>query len=273
MNSAFLDSKPPLVTHPVRDLRQAALWYKEMLGFEIGPHEYGSFVEMFLDGKYIFHLTRAAEGMRPFPEPVFSFVSRDIEQTYESLRAKGVGVGKMSWYPDYSSFTLKDMEDNAIAVSQSFDIRVRKLEEQRLIGIRVLCRHDEYAVMIPQAAHKLRQRLGEIPNVIQAHTMIGVYKSECRHEAEEGYWVCVQVEHFTHIPDGMETLTIPPQSYAVKWHYGERHKVRETYHKLHGLMCESDLQRAPLAWRLELQRNWGRERENEVELDLYCPIT
>lgn len=65
---------------------------------------------------------------------------------------------------------------------------------------------------------------------------------------------------------------VPSQQYAVKWHYGPRSEVGDTYLKLHMLMEEPGLRRNPLAWQLELQRNWSRFPEEEIELDLYCKL-
>jgi hypothetical protein len=44
----------------------------------------------------------------------------------------------MNWYPDYSSFTIRDIDGNAIAISQHFDVRVKELGEMLLVGIFLL---------------------------------------------------------------------------------------------------------------------------------------
>ncbi|WP_248924362.1 GyrI-like domain-containing protein [Paenibacillus hamazuiensis] len=271
--NAFLESKKPGVVHYVNDLKQAAQWYRDILGFEIGPHEYGSFVELFMQGQYMFHLARAQEGTIPHAQPVITLTSRDIEATYSVLKSAGVEVGRMSWYPDYSSFTLRDVDGNAIAVTQSFEMRIRDLEEMQLLGIRVICSDGEqYAAAIPKAAFQLRQRLGEISGIVNERQMVGVYKPGETVAEEDGYWVGVRVERIDNIPEGMTALHIPAQTYAVKWHYGLRSGVSGTYSKLHGLMREAGLRPDPQAWHIEMQRNWGRREEGEIELDLYCAI-
>jgi predicted transcriptional regulator YdeE len=268
---AFIESKRPGVIHYVRDCKQAAEWYRDMLGFEIGPHEYNSFVEMNMDGKYMFHLTPAQEGMIPHSAPIIQFSSRDIERTYSTLKSKGIEVGSMSWYPDYSSFTICDIDGNAIAISQHFDMRVKELGEMLLVGIHVVCVNEsEYVVAIPRAAFELKQRITEIPNTLNSHLMVGAYKAD--NDPDGGYWVCVQVERFGDIPNGMGVVEISPQRYAVKWHYGHRSEVSRAYHELHELIHDAGHQRKPMVWSLEMLRNWGHSEESEIELDLYCPI-
>jgi predicted transcriptional regulator YdeE len=273
MSAAFIDKSLPKVIHYVKDLEQAANWYKDNLGFEIGPHDYHSFVELFMDGEYVFHLAQVQEGMSPLQAPIFQFSSRDIEKTYAILQSKNVEVGSMSWYPDYSSFTFRDLEGNAVAISQKFDIRFNELEELLLVGFRVEGPQElQYTDAIPHAAHELKQRFAEISHTIDSYPMIGVFKSgECSDD-EVGYWVCVRVSQLGSIPEGMSTLIIPAQKYAVNWFYGHRSETNKTYAKMHNLIHDAALQLNTPAWNLELAKSWGELQEDEIELDLYVGI-
>ncbi|WP_255505284.1 GyrI-like domain-containing protein [Lysinibacillus sphaericus] len=47
------------------------------------------------------------------------------------------------------------------------------------------------------------------------------------HDFEDGYWVCVEVKKYEHIPDDMVTLTIPSQKYAALEHKGADCKIME----------------------------------------------
>lgn len=80
--------------------------------------------------------------------------------------------------------------------------------------------------------------------------MVGAFKGD--NEPEDGYWVCVQVEQFSNIPDGMGTVVVPPQKYAVKWHYGHRSEVSKTHHKLDELIREVGHQVQPMKMGVEL---------------------
>jgi predicted transcriptional regulator YdeE len=271
--NAYIESKRPGVTHYVKDLSQAAAWYRDMLGLEIGPHDYGSFVEMHLQGQYMFHLSPASNQMVPHSEPVFGFSSSDIEQSYSFMKSSGVEVGPMHWYPDYSSFTFQDLDGNAVAVTQNFEMRIRELEALQLVGIRVVCADEAgYIDAIPQASYQLRHRLDEISGVIDPHLMVGVYKPGDTVAEEDGYWVCTRVDRFEAVPEGMMAVSVPAQRYAVKWHYGPRSKVGETYRKLHKLMDDAGLLRNSQAWHIEMQRNWGVPEETDIEMDLYDTI-
>jgi predicted transcriptional regulator YdeE len=268
--STFIDNKRPGVVHHVHDLKRTAEWYKEMLGFEIGPHDYNAFVEMFMGGEYIFHLSLASEHTLPISVPMFWFHSNDIELAYSDLQSKGVQVGEISWFPDYSAFTFHDIEGNAVSISQNFQIRFKELEAYKLVGIKVHLTQDPYnKSAIPQAAHELKTRLSEIPHVIHTHQMIGVSNAGNSSTDDESYWVCVQVKQFDDIPQGMETLTVPVQRYAVKWYYGLRNDLNDVYLDMHSLIQKAGHSLPTQTTRIEISNTWGDLEESEIELYIY----
>jgi predicted transcriptional regulator YdeE/catechol 2,3-dioxygenase-like lactoylglutathione lyase family enzyme len=268
--SAIIDNKRPGVVLHVRDLKRTAEWYTEMLGFEIGPHDYNAFVEMFMGGEYIFHLSQASENTLPISVPMFWFHSNDIELAYSDLQSKGVQIGEMSWFPDYSAFTFHDIEGNAVSISQNFQIRFKELEAYKLVGIKVLLTQDSTnKTAISQAAHELKTRLIEIPNVIHPHQMIGVSKAGISSIDDASYWVCVQVKLFDDIPQGMATLTVPVQRYAAKWYYGSRNDLNKTYLSMQSLIQKAGHSLPTPTTRIEISNTWGDMEESEIELYIY----
>jgi predicted transcriptional regulator YdeE len=255
--STFIDNKRPGVVLHVRDLKRSAEWYKEMLGFDIGPHDYNAFVEMFMGGEYIFHLSQASEHTLPISVPMFWFHSNDIELAYSYLQSKGVKVGDMSWFPDYSAFTFYDIEGNAVSISQNFQIRFKELEAYKLVGIKALLTpNPSNKTAIIQAAHELKTRLNEIPHVIHSHQMIGV-NNAYGSSTDACYWVCVQVGQFDDIPQGMEAITVPVQRYAVKWYYFLRNDLNSTYLNMHSLFQKAGHTLLTPTSRIELTITWG----------------
>ncbi|WP_162463339.1 effector binding domain-containing protein [Paenibacillus psychroresistens] len=274
MTSAFIDRTRPKVIHYVKNLEQAANWYRDNLGFEIGPHDYHSFVELFMDGEYVFHLSQGREGLVPLQAPIFQFSSRDIEKTYAILQSRNVEVGPMSWYPDYSSFTFRDLEGNEVGISQSFEIRFSQLEELLLVGFRLKNPQELLNTnAIPHAAHELKRRFAEISHTIDSAPMIGAFKTgECSDD-EAGYWVCVQITQLGTVPEGMLALRIPAQKYAVNWFFGHRSESKKRYAKMQRLINNAARQLKLQAWNLEIAKSWGELQEVEVELDLYVGIS
>ncbi|MFB9328835.1 GyrI-like domain-containing protein [Paenibacillus aurantiacus] len=267
--TAHLDHQKPNLIHNVRDVRQAAEWYRDNLGFEIGPHEFGSFAEMLLGGQYMFHLTPARGAVTPHPSPVFSFASLDIEMTHRMLQERGVAVDPIRWFPDYSSFAFRDLDGNAVLVSQSFEIRMRDVESIHLVGYRLtLPEVADRIALIQEAAQALRARAGEIAGALDPFFMIGAHLP-----GQADYWVGLQVSTSANIPAGMEAVTLPGRRYAVKWHYGLRSGVQATYQRMHELLEQAGMTPDPQAWRIEMTRNWGSKAEDEeLEMDLYLAV-
>ncbi|WP_164545505.1 GyrI-like domain-containing protein [Paenibacillus albus] len=267
--SAHLDQQRPTLIHYVRDVKLSAEWYRDNLGFEIGPHEYGAFAEMHLAGNYIFHLVPARGQVTPHPSSIFAFASLDIEMTYATLQARGVSVEPIEWYPDYSIFTFRDLDGNAVSINQNFEIRMKELEPMHVVGYRLtLPEGVDRIAIIQETARRLRNRVTEINGALDPFFMIGAYLP-----SQRDYWVGVQVNQIDRIPDGMEVVTLPSQRYAVKWHYGLRSDVQQTYERMNELLEQAGIPLNHQAWQVEMTRNWGsKAEEDELEMDLYLAI-
>ncbi|GAA3401131.1 hypothetical protein GCM10020370_08160 [Paenibacillus hodogayensis] len=61
----------------------------------------------------MFHLTPARGPVKPHSFPILAFTSLDIEMTHAALQARGVLVETIQWFPDYSSFTLRQLARQA----------------------------------------------------------------------------------------------------------------------------------------------------------------
>jgi|GEM_PF-1161242 Uncharacterized protein conserved in bacteria len=267
--TAHLTKQKPILIHNVRDVKSSAEWYRDNLGFEIGPHEFGTFAEMQLDGEYIFHLSHAWEPAEPLRLPVFSFMSQDIEMTHAVLQSRGVTVEPIQWFPDYSSFTFRDLDGHAVAINQSFEIRMKDLEPLQLVGYRItLSEGIDRTAAIQETANRLRERVPEMTHAIDPFFMIGAYLP-----SQADYWVGLQVSKIESIPEGMEAVTLPAQRYAVKWHYGLRSDVQQTYARMNELLAQAGITADNQAWRVEMTRNWGsKSEEEELEMDLYMAV-
>jgi len=141
-----------------------------------------------------------------------------------------------------------------------------ELSELKLVGFRVLCPGDQYENEIPKASLQLSDRISEISNVIHPQQQIGAFVVENETDNEDGYWICVEVKEYENIPDGMSTLTIPSQRYAVLRHKGPNNEIRDTYEKLHKWIEENNYQRLTNKWHLEKFYSWKDIKNVDVVL-------
>lgn len=142
----------------------------------------------------------------------------------------------------------------------------------KLVGLRVVCEGDQYVNEIPKASIILKERLNEIKEVLTPVRLIGAFIVSDYSDEEDGYWVCVEVKEYDEVPDGMVSLTIPPQKYAVIRHVGPNHEIRNTYEILHKWIEEKGFERICRSWHLEISDEWGIRDTKEIEVDLYDTI-
>ncbi len=113
---------------------------------------------------------------------------------------------------------------------------------------------------------RLHERIGEIKQVVDPIQWYGAFVVENETDETDGYWVCVEVKEFEGIPDGMETLTIPPQLYAITRYTGENHRIMNAYEELHKWIDEHDYTRLKDKWHIEKYYGWTDSKNVDVEL-------
>lgn len=141
-----------------------------------------------------------------------------------------------------------------------------RVGELKLVGYRVLCPSDEYSVEIPKAAKRLADEIGKIKHLVNPSVQIGAFVVDANRDAEDGYWVCMEVEQYEDIPDGMVALTIPAQTYAVWNHQGANIEIIAAYEKLHNWMEENNYKRLTSTWHLEIFNKWNDPQNIDVML-------
>ena len=143
---------------------------------------------------------------------------------------------------------------------------IEDLEEIKIVGFRVLCEGDQYIDEIPKAAFQLNERIDEIQQVTNLSVQYGAFIIDHYSEAEDGYWIGVEVKEYDNIPEGMASLTIPPQRYAVLKHTGANGKIRDSYASLHNWIKENGFNRELNKWHLERYHSWSNK--NHISVDL-----
>ncbi|KQL34287.1 GyrI-like domain-containing protein [Psychrobacillus sp. FJAT-21963] len=140
------------------------------------------------------------------------------------------------------------------------------LDEIKLVGFRILCDGTQYVNEIPKVANQLNERLSEIKNVLNPFVQFGAFVVDSHSENQDGYWVCMQVKEYEEIPEGMVTLTVPPQKYIVWRHKGPNLKIRDAYERLHSWMEANGYERQMDKWHLERFHSWNDTENVDVEL-------
>ncbi|MBW7457442.1 effector binding domain-containing protein [Paenibacillus sepulcri] len=139
------------------------------------------------------------------------------------------------------------------------DVKVVVLPELKLIGIRVAAADAAgYAEQIPPAFERLRARREEIAGRVEPEKLYGAFYVSSETEQEEGYWACAEVEDILSVPEGMEAVKVPPQSYAVTDHRGQISQIFQTYEQLHKWIADKGYERVLHAWHLEQYEAAGR---------------
>jgi predicted transcriptional regulator YdeE len=147
---------------------------------------------------------------------------------------------------------------------------VREVEEKKLVGFRVVCKDmSGYGQEIPNASMLLNQRINEIKHLVEPVKLIGAFKATETSEEDDGYWVCYEVHDVGDLPEGMVSLVVPAQKYAVLNFKGHASEIFRVYTHLHKWIEENGYTRIPDKWSLEIYSKWS---ENEDHVDLCDPI-
>ncbi|MGP4108473.1 GyrI-like domain-containing protein [Virgibacillus sp. L01] len=147
----------------------------------------------------------------------------------------------------------------------------REMSEKKLVGFRVVCEDMAgYGQEIPKASMSLDRRKDEIKQLVDPVKLIGAFKAAETSKEDDGYWVCYEVHDFEDIPDGMVSLVVPEQKYAVLRFKGHASEIFQVYTHLHQWIEENGYKRVPDKWTLEIYSKWT---ENEDNVDLCDPIS
>ncbi|MFD2682631.1 GyrI-like domain-containing protein [Bacillus seohaeanensis] len=147
---------------------------------------------------------------------------------------------------------------------------VKEIGEKKLVGFRVVCEDMiGYGQEIPKASMSLDRRKDEIMQLVEPVKLIGAFKPMETSEEDDGYWVCYEVHNFEDIPEGMVSLSVPVQKYAVLHFKGCASEIFHVYSHLHQWIEENGYKRKPEKWTLEIYSKWT---ETEDHVDLCDPI-
>ncbi|MCF7910968.1 MAG: AraC family transcriptional regulator [Candidatus Cloacimonetes bacterium] len=154
------------------------------------------------------------------------------------------------------------------------EVKIVEKEAFKVIGLKVVTTQKKNT--IPQLWDKFNARWQDVKNIAQEGVCVGICPSvddkDFDENTEFAYIAGMIVKNFTEVPEGMETLEIPAQKYAVATHKGPLDKLHDTYHYLYAeWLKDSDYEFCPSA-----EIEWYDDRfifnSPESEFDIYIPV-
>lgn len=144
--------------------------------------------------------------------------------------------------------------------------------DMKFVGIRLQCDSTEdYQVKIPEAVRELKGRTSEIARPVDRESIFGLFKVEAQ-PSEDGYWVCLRVEEFENVADGLEGVSIERNKYAMIRHIGMAKDLHQTYANLHEQIAEAGYRRVPDHWTIEEYSPNHEQSTYMINVSLYDPV-
>jgi AraC family transcriptional regulator len=108
-------------------------------------------------------------------------------------------------------------------------VRSESLGEMKFVG---LCEHVPFSQLQNIAAQwqRFMQRYGEIEN--KAHPIPAGVSTNLDEEGNFDYLCAVEVKRFGALPEGLERITLKPETYTVFRHDGHISEIGQTYHAI-----------------------------------------
>lgn len=149
----------------------------------------------------------------------------------------------------------------------------------KIVAIKVVGRHSELSHRVPIAWLDLTNRLDQIPHKVDPTVFYGLFpESDQLNDGQNGvftYWVGTAVSESADLPEGMVTLTVPEQRYAVATVKGDKEAITQTYMGLFGWLKEQRLQTAPTSLgfeRYDTARQAVVPPYDRFDYDIYKPL-
>lgn len=154
------------------------------------------------------------------------------------------------------------------------EVKILEKPALKVIGMKVITTQANNT--IPQLWDRFNPRCQEIQNIAEKGVCVGVCLSVETKDFDENtkfaYIAGMIVENFDQVPEGMETVEILPQKYAVSTHRGSLDKLHDTYHYLYGeWLKNSEYEFSPSA-EIEWYDHRFKFNSPDSEFDIYIPV-
>ncbi len=174
-------------------------------------------------------------------------------------------------------FILKERALPPIKVNSSspeiFNQKVQ-LDEIKVVGYEFTAPYKafrEAEVLIPRLWFRLIEHLEEIGEVVNSNRRIGVSHNR---KTDFTYYVTVEVENFTKVPNNMTQLTVPANTYASFYHHGvmERDHIDRTYQFIHNWFEKNQYERNFQSYSLEIYDEHYEPSKSSNRFEILIPV-
>ncbi|WP_313897780.1 GyrI-like domain-containing protein [Bacillus litorisediminis] len=149
-----------------------------------------------------------------------------------------------------------------------------QLDEIKVVGYEFTAPYKafrEAEVLIPRLWFRLIEHLEEIGDVVNSNRRIGVSHNR---KTDFTYYVTVEVENFTKVPNNMTQLTVPANTYASFYHHGvmERDHIDRTYQFIHNWFEKNQYERNYQSYSLEIYDEHYEPSKSSNRFEILIPV-
>ncbi|WNG51610.1 GyrI-like domain-containing protein [Archangium minus] len=160
------------------------------------------------------------------------------------------------------------------------DVREVSRGDIKLVGIKVVGRTQELSQRVPPAWLELTRKMEAIRHKVDPGLFYGVTpESDHLNDGQGGvysYWVATEVSAFEEVPEGMTTLSVPAQRYAVATCKGGPEQIEAAYIGLAQWVAAAGRQARADAYGFELydvRRQRPTPPYETFDYDIYKPLS
>ncbi|WP_281257353.1 GyrI-like domain-containing protein [Bacillus oleivorans] len=152
--------------------------------------------------------------------------------------------------------------------------RIVQLEEIKVAGYEFAAPYKAFSeaeVLIPRLWFRLIERLEEIGDVVNRKRRLGISHNR---KTDFTYYVTVEVQKFSNVPNDMVQLTVPVNTYASFYHHGvmERDHIDRTYEYIHQWIDKSNYERDYQSYSLEIYDEHYEPSKPSNRFEILIPI-
>ena len=160
--------------------------------------------------------------------------------------------------------TTTDMEEGKLEYTEA------KKPAMKFVGIGIDTSVQNASKDCPTVWSDFMDRHDEIKNYVGGMKNYGVSINPDEKECTFRYIACAEVSEFEDIPEGMEKVEIPAESYLVFLHKGKLEKLGETYGKMMEEMPKTGKKQKDF-WFEFYDHRWKGDKD-ESEFEIWIPI-
>jgi predicted transcriptional regulator YdeE/predicted enzyme related to lactoylglutathione lyase len=142
-----------------------------------------------------------------------------------------------------------------------------------IIGVRRKCLFKDYGTALPETRERLNHRLDEIMNM--THTQLAVYEmtdEPVNPDRDETFYIGMVVEGESKVPEGMERVIVPEQTFATVTVKGRISEISNGYQALREYIQQRGWQQDNDSYMVELFDDRFDLESDSSEMEIFYPV-